>query len=649
MRTVLGITLGFLFIVFAIPASAQGPDHLWSQRFGSTGLYYDVGSAVAVDGSGNVVVTGYFNDTVDFGGGPALVSAGSNDIFVAKYNASGVHQWSQGFGSTGLDQGNAIAADGSGNVVVAGSFSGTVTFGGVNLVSAGFADIFVAKYNASGVYQWSQRFGSTSSDAVNAVAVDGSGNVVATGYFAGTVNFGGGPLVGAGVSYDIFVAKYNASGAHLWSQRFGSTSNDHGYGVAVDGSGNVVVTGGFSGTVNFGGGNLVSAGLGDFFVAKYDASGVYLWSQRFGSTGGDYGSAVAVDGSVSEVVTGSFSGTVDFGGGNLVSAGGGDIFVAKYTSTTSKPFITSIADIGNDQGRKVRIRFSRSNYDAAGTVTVVTQYEAYRRNSALPSAMRESPAGPLSRKQLLDLGWVQAGEVSAHGAGTYLMDAPTDADSTIALGLYHSAFFIRAATAQPLIFFDSPVDSGYSLDNLAPGIPAAFAYNAGLLSWDESSAADFDYFSVYGSNTSSFGSATLVDYTIDTNMDVTASPHVFYFATGTDFSGNEGSPAVINTLSGVGGTPKSYVLSVSNYPNPFNPRTTVSYTVPSRASVTVAIYDARGLRVATLVNNESRAAGAYAIEWDGRADSGVTVSSGVYFARIDQNGASRSKKMVLLK
>jgi flagellar hook assembly protein FlgD len=132
-------------------------------------------------------------------------------------------------------------------------------------------------------------------------------------------------------------------------------------------------------------------------------------------------------------------------------------------------------------------------------------------------------------------------------------------------------------------------------------------------------------------------------------MDVTASPYVFYFVAATDFSGNEGRPAKVNTLSGVGGTPTSYVLSVSNHPNPFNPRTTVSYTVPSRGPVTIAIYDARGARVATLVDNEERDAGAYRTEWNGQTDTGATVSSGVYFARIEQNGATRTRKMVLLK
>jgi hypothetical protein len=131
-------------------------------------------------------------------------------------------------------------------------------------------------------------------------------------------------------------------------------------------------------------------------------------------------------------------------------------------------------------------------------------------------------------------------------------------------------------------------------------------------------------------------------------MEVNASPYVFYFITATDFSGNEGKPAVVNTLSGVGGTPKGYVLSISSYPNPFNPTTTIRCTVPSRGNVTVAIYDARGARVATLVNEEKEA-GAFTEAWIGRDDSGRVVSSGVYFARVSHPAGTKSYKMLLVK
>jgi hypothetical protein len=244
-------------------------------------------------------------------------------------------------------------------------------------------------------------------------------------------------------------------------------------------------------------------------------------------------------------------------------------------------------------------------------------------------------------------GWTQIGAVDAHGETGYSIVVPTIGDSTEVMGQYYSVFFIRAATSDPYAFFDSPIDSGYSLDNLTPVVPNGLLYAGGHLSWNESRAADFDYFTVYGANLDDFGAATVVGYSVVPSIDVLGSSYVFYFVTATDFSGNESNPAKINTLSPVGGTPDSYVLSISNYPNPFNPRTTVGYTVPSRGRVTITIYDARGTRVATLLNQD-RDVGAYKMDWDGRADSGAIASSGVYFVRIDHAGASRTKRMVLL-
>jgi hypothetical protein len=251
-----------------------------------------------------------------------------------------------------------------------------------------------------------------------------------------------------------------------------------------------------------------------------------------------------------------------------VSAGASDAFLVKYAHTTEAPVIGSITDVGNDQGRAVNIRFLRSGHDQLASPTPVVQYDLYRRPDPAPAST--APAA-LSPRELLSGGWTYAGSVPAHGEPAYRVDAPTIGDSTIALGQYRSVFYVRAATASGPVFFDSAPDSGYSKDNLAPGAPLNFIYTAGDLSWNESTVEDFDFFTVYGSNTDAFGSATVVDYSVAATMDVSGSPYAFYFVTATDFSGNEGTPAKVNTLSGVGGTPKSYVLSVSNYPNPFNP------------------------------------------------------------------------------
>jgi len=184
---------------------------------------------------------------------------------------------------------------------------------------------------------WPRRLGGAGCEWVGGVAVDRSGNVVVTGYFEGTVDFGGGPLTSAGFG-DVFVASYSPAGAHRWSKRFGSSkSYGLGRGVAVDKSGNAVVTGDFEGTVGFGGAPLKSAGEDDTFVASFDPTGTHRWSKRFGSAssehydgttfGDSYG--VALDGSGNVVVTGTFQETVDFGGGPLTSASCTDIFLLR--------------------------------------------------------------------------------------------------------------------------------------------------------------------------------------------------------------------------------------------------------------------------------------------------------------------------------
>jgi hypothetical protein len=151
-----------------------------------------------------------------------------------------------------------------------------------------------------------------------------------TGVFGGTVDFGGDTLTSAG-SPDIFLAKFDTNGGHLWSKRFGDSRVQYGRSVACDGSGNVVVTGYFRSTVNFGGGTLTSAGADDIFLAEFDSNGNHLWSKRFGDEWlQQMGHSTACDGSGNVVVTGHFEGTVDFGGEPLTSAGNDDIFLAKY-------------------------------------------------------------------------------------------------------------------------------------------------------------------------------------------------------------------------------------------------------------------------------------------------------------------------------
>ena len=346
---ILGLVL--LASVFAFSALATVPVHEWSQRFGLAG--FDQGNGVATDASGNVFITGLFAGTANFGGAN-LVSGGGDDIYLAKYDANGVHQWSKRFGGTTTDVGFNVAADPSGNVVVTGNFQGVVNFGGGALMSAGDNDIFVAKFDASGAHLWSKRFGSSAAEQGYGITVDASGNVIIIGTFQNSVNFGGGFLVSAGFS-DMYLAKFDANGTHLWSKRFGSTSQDIGRVAATDASGNVIMIGYYANTVDFGGGPLASAGGGDVIVAKYDASGAHQWSKRFGGVAGDAGDDVAVDASGNIVVTGFFGDTVDFGGGPLASAGGIDIFLAKYDASGAHQWSQRFGDASSQEGNGVEV------------------------------------------------------------------------------------------------------------------------------------------------------------------------------------------------------------------------------------------------------------------------------------------------------
>ena len=303
-----------------------GGNHIWSRRFGNASDQF--ARSVAVDASGNVIVTGYFYGTVDFGCG-VLTCAGLSDVFVAEFGPGGDCIWSKRFGDVGDQAGYAVAADASGNAIVAGYFNGTIDFGGGALTSAGDKDIFVAKFEPDGDHIRSERFGDASSQIALAVAVDVSGNVIVAGFFQGSVDFGGGALTSAG-GEDIFVAKFGSDGAHVWSKRFGDASGQNPQGVTVDASGNVTITGYFMGTVNFGGGAITAGSSGDMFLAKFGPGGAHIWSKRFGDGSGAVGRAVAVDASGNAIVTGYFPGVVNFGGGALASAGGYDIFVAKF-------------------------------------------------------------------------------------------------------------------------------------------------------------------------------------------------------------------------------------------------------------------------------------------------------------------------------
>jgi mRNA-degrading endonuclease HigB of HigAB toxin-antitoxin module len=351
---------------------------LWAKQ--AVGTDYKYGNGIAVDGSGNSYVTGNFYGSATFGSTTLTSGTGIDDAFIAKYDAAGNVIWAKQTVGTDYEYGNGIAVDASGNSYVTGYFYGSAIFGSTTLNSSGNNDVFVAKYDAMGNAIWARNAGGTNTRAYGfGIALDSSGNSHVTGFFIGSATFGNTTLTSSG-NYDIFVAKYDAAGNPLWAKKAGSSNEDRGYGIAVDGSGNAYVTGSFQNTITFGSTILTSGGFGDVFVAKFDAAGNALWARKAGGASGDYANGIALDGSGNSYVTGYFYGSAAFGSTTLTSSGSYDVFIAKYdaagnvlwakqTGGTGDEFSQSIALDGSGKSY-ITGRFSGSA--AFGSTTLIT-------------------------------------------------------------------------------------------------------------------------------------------------------------------------------------------------------------------------------------------------------------------------------------
>ena len=329
-------------------ATASTGAHLWSLQFGGdTTADVAAGQATAIDSWGNVFVAAQVSGAVEFGDGLKTSKGG---IMLAKYSASGDIQWSRLWtrqeSAEFYPRGLIVNPDGS--VVVTGYFFGTIDFGGAALTSAGGYDMYLVKYSSTGQYQWAKRFGSTGSEAAQALAVDASGNLFLTGYIQGAATLGGSTLNTVSGSRDVFVAKYSSSGAHLWSKSFGGSSTDEGLGIAVDGSGSPWFTGSFQGTIDFGDGSLTSAGYTDAFIANFSANGTFPYSWREGGASRDSGRRIAMDGFGNVVLAAHFEGSVNFSGQPLTSAGYVDIALAQYSPTGAVQWVRKLGGSNND-------------------------------------------------------------------------------------------------------------------------------------------------------------------------------------------------------------------------------------------------------------------------------------------------------------
>lgn len=323
-----------ILIVFVLQNSfGQIPTWNWARS--GTGNGYIEGSTVTTDSFGNIYVSGYFSSENMTIGTVTLQNAVSsfNDLFLAKYDPSGNLLWAQRYGGSSNDRGTSVTTDKAGNVYLTGYFySPKIGFGTDTLTNAGnVGDIFIVKFDGLGNVIWAKREGAAALEIPHSIHVDSNNNIIVTGRFSSNVITFGTTILTLAGSMDVFIVKYDAYGNLLWAKGAGGGSNDEGYSLSTDDSGNIYVSGYFTQPARFGTIQLISDGQADMFLAKYDPSGNVLWAKRAGGKGDDRATSVKTDASGNSYITGYYTNySISFASVLLPNEPGDNSFLAKY-------------------------------------------------------------------------------------------------------------------------------------------------------------------------------------------------------------------------------------------------------------------------------------------------------------------------------
>lgn len=357
------VILAILLLSF-INLFAQYPKFEWAQTAGW--LNYESAWDVAIDKQGNCVVVGTFNSRVIFGN-YSFLTMGGYDLFIVKYDPYGNVIWAKQIYGPSNDWGYGVKIDTDNNIIITGYFTDYAKLGSFNLVSNGYVDILIAKYDSAGNLLWAKNAGGWSIDYGQDLTIDRFNNIYVTGYFRNRALFDSVNISAPAMTYHTFVAKYKSTGELTWVKHAVGSNENFGSGITGDDTGNIYITGAFSDTVTFENITLVSYGDKDVFIVKYDSSGNLLWANQCGGTGYDWGWSVVTDRAGNCFVIGQFAGTTFFDNITLTSAGGNDIFIAKYDPSGNIIMAKRAGGSSDDQGRD-SITDAAGNYYLTGEI-----------------------------------------------------------------------------------------------------------------------------------------------------------------------------------------------------------------------------------------------------------------------------------------
>ena len=651
------------FCVFSILVLAPGSlaQLNWATHVGGTSS--DQSGDIASDASNNIYITGNFTGTADFDGDGVYddaASAGGEDIFLAKYDETGVLLWGATAGGSGSDEGLAVAADATGNVYITGYFSGGADFDGDTIddvIARSARDLFVAKYDATGAFQWVHAAGGLTGngqDAGTDIEVDGD-YILVTGYFRGAADFdedGVADVTSAG-NQDGFAARFSASGSLDWVSSIGARQADEGVGITSDGNGGAFISGSFSGNIDINGDtidDLVSHGGDDGYIVHCNGTGDMMWAIAAGGTGADRPSHIARDLSTGDIYfTGTFRGAADFDGdgvADVTATSADDMFLAKYTESGSFQWVISASGTSSETPRRLLVDNGvivtggyqgTIDFDNDGVIESTSSsgedvfVVEYFTDGSLGNFIVASGNG-----SDWGTGAVVDDEMNMCVTGTFQNELDILDNGTDELDTYgsHDVFLFCAPRPIPveLVTFDAVV-SDHSVHLFWE--TASETNNAGFEVQMRSSSGGYealDFVAGHGTTTESrqysYITAPLESGTYEFRLKQV------------DFDGTFEYSSTVEAVVGVVGT---HVLS-SLYPNPFNPQAAFSLTVSRTQQVEIAAYDALGRNVHVIYDGELDAGHSHMFAFQG---SGLP--SGLYVIVVRGESFEAARRAILLK
>ena len=615
----------FLFIIFTIIIfSEETIVHIWTKEEGTKN--FDEPYGMAIDDNENIFICG----NIEVG----CLTNGIINWNIKKYDSNGNRIWAKENGTVNNDVAYGIAIDSSDNIYITGYTEGDLD-GNTN---AGGSDIFLMKYDSNGNKIWTREIGTSENDEGYGLTIDSSDNIYITGYTEGDLDGN----TNAGGS-DIFLMKYDSNGNKIWTREIGTANNEIAYGIAIDSFDNIYITGYTNGNLD---GNT-NAGGSDIFLMKYDSIGNKIWAREIGTANNEIAYGIAINSSDDIYITGYTNGNLD---GNT-NTGGSDIFLMKYDSNGNKIWTREIGTIDDDKA------FDLTN-DEKGNIFIIGYLKEGSFGDLLICGFRK--AG----QNIILLKYSSNGDKVIENKYTYYGSKPTGIkyfnefiyvigysfsimNNNVNEGL-DDLFLIKfkddilSVITGSGLFFDNYLNeyvyhmvyNDYDNDIQMEGYPKLHILKNG----QEIKGSPFTMTYEYGNYING------AYYTYTTKLEPSSS-YSYYFESYDIY----GVPAIGNSITYDGPIVLSDNLNnLKVYPNPYNKNENnkiIFENIPA-GNTKIKIYNISGEKVFEI--NKDITDGKY--EWDIKNNNNHTLSSGIYFYIIsDESNNRKMGKLAIIK